>query len=683
LKHFTTITALALSSIGVAMAQSSSINSPSSSTTRITEVESEDIVITATKSVRKVSDAPVKTEVVTAKQIEQSHYRDLEEVLESLPGVSFRASTGREGSSAVLQGLSEDHVLVLIDGIAPLEKSSAGFDLRQISADEIERVEVVKGGASALYGSQAIGGVINVITKKSEKKTKVNVSVQSGYQTDNDIDGNEEIPENIRASISGQVDLGRLNKKLGYKFSGSRREQKPFDLDKNTITQDGSTFTKYNAAAAFDVQGQSSKTSAKFSFYSEESKSVGAIETPIGGFLPREGASDYQSYSYTLIHDRDLTELSSLKATAHYSETDDELVLADDPSTAYPELLKTSKQDQVKTQLEWSTLYNNHYEILVGASFSRNTLDQTSVSQTGSTIVSKPEIDGEDRSSTDIFTQHSLVYDQFEATLGVRGQRDSDFGEHFSPKISVRYSPQLSSLFDTNIRASVGTGYRVPSLKERYYVLDHRSFADYIVQGNTDLQPEKSLSYQLGAEVFSGKKWNVHVNGFLNKVDDMIDFRETQGNGVDRIFLYQNYKEVQSAGVELSSSIRLLNKLTFSQDWTYSEILNKENDFLVPLRPKSVYRSNLSYDWSDRFQTIATWQFKSDQFTDEDNTNVAKGYGTIDFKLNYQVQKQTQLFFGIDNVSDIRRDAARDGESSLEQKPIYGRYIYVGINLKG
>ena len=139
-----------------------------------------EVVVTGTRTDKLVSDAPVKTELLTKQAIEERHYKSAAEALEDLAGVSLVEDVRRPGQSALLQGLGEEHVLVLVDGVPQAQTAAAGYDLSQISTESIERIEVIKGAASALYGSEAMGGVIHVITKKPEGQVRVHADLQTG-----------------------------------------------------------------------------------------------------------------------------------------------------------------------------------------------------------------------------------------------------------------------------------------------------------------------------------------------------------------------------------------------------------------------------------------------------------------------------------------------------------------------
>ena len=138
------------------------------------------VVVTATRTEKALVDVPVRTEVVTRDQIERSHAQDLKQALEAVPGLMLKRIHGKSGYSVWLQGMDSDRVLVLLNGEPVSASTGSSVDLTQISATEIERIEIIKGASSALYGSAAMGGVINVISRRKEKPVSLSLTLDGG-----------------------------------------------------------------------------------------------------------------------------------------------------------------------------------------------------------------------------------------------------------------------------------------------------------------------------------------------------------------------------------------------------------------------------------------------------------------------------------------------------------------------
>ncbi|MFP5305204.1 MAG: TonB-dependent receptor plug domain-containing protein, partial [Gammaproteobacteria bacterium] len=182
----------------------------------------ETIVVTGTRTAHRLGDAPVDVQLITAADIRNSGARDLAELLAREGGVYATRVAGR-GSEIEIQGLSSEHVLVLVDGRRMIGRIDGAIDLTRLRLDSIERVEIVKGPSSALYGADALGGVVNVITRRDG-------SGGSALTLRGDGDGNAEVFGNAG---------WQLGKRLGGRLSGGRFRLESYDLDERTVGRDG------------------------------------------------------------------------------------------------------------------------------------------------------------------------------------------------------------------------------------------------------------------------------------------------------------------------------------------------------------------------------------------------------------------------------------------------------------
>lgn len=646
-----------------------------------------DIVITGTKTKRALVDAPVKTEVIKQKEISENHFDSLEEAITVLPGVNLQANTGRAGSSAIIQGLGDRHVLIMIDGVPVLQRSSSGFDLSQIATDNIQQVEVIKGGASSLYGSQAIGGVINIITKKPSEKTTYAIDMKSGA-FNGKATTKEELPATFKASIAGKV-----FKKSRFSFNFSHRQRGQYDLDPSTITQDSNSFNKDNTSFIFYKELKNkSDFKVSYTFMDESNFQVSSAATP-DGFAARNNFGEAQSQSLTLAYQRSLGKDSQLKLTANTKKVAESLILGDDPITKETESLTESEQTENRLEAQWDTLVADSHLITSGLVYKDESLNQINTTQSGSASLVNNDVDQKSTVSSEVYIQDNIMLENFEVTPGLRIQQNKGFGRHSSATVNAIYSAQWLKNHQTKIRASVGTGYRTPSLKERFYMLDHRALANYIVQGQNKLSPETSIGYQLGIELVKKKTYSFHVNAFLNQVNQLIDVKELGKNDAGILeYKYINHDQVQSYGTEVSFNYQVSPKFHTEQEFTYTETKNTLTGLLLPRRPLYNYNLRLKYDISSKIKAINSLRYKSAQFSDEKNRFVTPSYMLVDLKLNYKWNPNTTIYLGANNIFDEVRNAAIDsagsssffsqGDTFVDNRPILGRFIYLGLNLK-
>lgn len=635
------------------------------------------IVIKSFNNDRLSSTAPVKTEVVNSGTIRRNHLNDVSQVLDNIPGITLQGLTGRLGRSAVIQGLGDDQVLVLIDGIPQLQTSSSGYDLTQIAANDIESVEVIKGGASSLYGSQAIGGVINIVTKKPTDKLQYFFDMRDSMTAEEQATNNISVPNVINTNISGS-----FYKFLNYKLSYGYRHQDAIDLDESTLTQDSGKTERQNASVYLSKKFKKNEVFLDYRFINE-TLGLQTAQPTINGYKPYMNDSATQTQSVTLGLNSKFGEVSKSKIYAHYSQISDQLNLNDDLSTPYSENLKNADLNTVMMEGQTDTSFFNDQITTLGFMYRYQFLDQlnqvnTAIDQTNKNT----EVDQKNMTSFESYLQHSVVFNKLEVTPGVRFQYDSNFGENQSPSINFLYSPQILSDKKTNIRGSIGTGYRVPSLKERFFLMDHRSIGNYIINGAENLNPERSISYQLGLEVIDSQKFSFHINGFLNNVNGMIGVVSQTDSSGTTIFTYDNINEVLSRGVEVSTKINFFDKkLDLEQDLTLTKTDNLSNDLEAPFRPRAIYKARIRYSSNSKIDFIGLFRYLSGIYTDLENTQVSPAYSVLDLKLNYKYSKQMHLYAGIDNVLNETRNPALDGTFIVtDNRPAMGRLYYMGLN---
>lgn len=645
----------------------------------IDEVEVlEPIVITGSKKGRALSDSPVKTELVQKEIIEQNHLSDLSQVLDNIPGITLQNLTGRMGSAAVIQGLSDERVLVLIDGVPQLQVSSSGYDLSQIAANDIQSVEVTKGASSALYGSQAMGGVINIITKKPTDKTKYFIDGKNTYTASEQIEGVRAVPNFVNTTLSGKaLDL------FLYKISFGQRFQGPIDLDETTLAQDMGETERYNLSSSITKKINKQQSLSFDTLFIDETLNLLTTQPTGSGFVPRQNASRSRTQNITAAHNYNFLDGSNLRTTLFFSQIKDELTLNDDPNTPYTENLKSADLNTLMAESQLDTSFVQGHETTLGLQYRYQYLDQINQTQNSTSANRNTEVDDQGMWSVESYAQHNMKVKKLEITPGLRGQYDSGFGVQASPSLNFFYKPNIFESIKTNFRSSVGVGYRVPSLKERFFLMDHRSLAGYIIEGSEDLNPERSLSYQLGIELIKSQSFTFHINGFFNQVRGMIGVAQTTGRDGNLIFNYENMDQVHSRGLEVSSSFKPLKNLTIEQDVTLSKTENVNGSFEVPLRPRTLYKFRGYVQASSKFLISLLFRFQSDEFLDIANETISPSFSALDLKFNYKHNKKYNLYAGVDNLFDETRSAAQDGQLMFQDnRPIMGRQFYVGLNFQ-
>jgi outer membrane receptor for ferrienterochelin and colicins len=641
--------------------------------------DDQDIIVLSTLEEEQLKDTAVKTEVIGKDFIKKNNLKSMTEVIERLPGVILEENTGRSGASAVMQGLGQDQVLVMIDGVPQMQTTSSGFDLTQLNTDEIEKIEVIKGGSSALYGSHAIGGVINILTNKGNtKKFKVTLDALLGNSSDQ-----EEPNSYVAAALSTPV-----TSKSSLKVNVSRNDKSSTDLDARSLNRDGSDSETINGKALFRyVFNRDSHAFLQYRYNQQKTLNIDSVRTVSGGFSRRDNFGEVKGETYVAGGKVSFGN-SSIRLNTQYEDTSEVLDLLNDPSDTNKFTIVEAEQVGLRSELVYEKIIGDFGSVSVGAVIQNETLKQVSRDGISTGVVTETvSIDDKKRNTVDVYTQSEIfIGDNIEIAPGVRFQKDSRFSSNVSPKINTKFSLKEKFGFLPSFRFSVGTGYRTPSLKENYYVLDHRSIGNYIVTGNENLVPEESVSYQAGMELSKGKAVSLYSNLFLNKLENMIDRVEAAPQGGSRQFQMVNFDKVETRGVELSAKIRAIDRISLGVDYSYTESINERTGLQLPNRPKSVFNLNASYDFTDNLDMVANYRFLGDQFVDTSNTLVSSNYTTFDMKMNYKVSRTFKLYWGMNNVFNVTREGLPDGVTQDEEirdaRPVVGRYAYLGVSFE-
>ncbi|HEY9594657.1 MAG TPA: TonB-dependent receptor [Spirochaetia bacterium] len=506
------------------------------------------ITVTGTKTPEEITQTPVQTQVIDKKEIEQSGSDTLGDVLASA-GLQF-AENGM-GSYTALQGMSGDRVLFLIDGRRVTGRVSNNLVESQIPAGSIERIEVIRGPQSALYGSDALGGVINIITKKPSDRASIDFSIE-----------NESLlptPDGAspawKAILRGQTLSSTVNVPIGPVFNKlfvSANQSFPY-LDSQGI----SLYPDYLQGEA-DLDSQASPTdSTHLSWGGNYSFNREDIHTSSGGSLDRidtQRGGAYVTGKWTVDAAQDAS------ATVYYNHFERS-------KQQYTSLLDLwggngdESEDYVGADLQYNRSFGENNEACLAASYAFDTAQKYDVQNSAT----------ESRHTVSLVVQD----EQFEENVysvvgGLRGEYSTDYGWFFTPKIS-----SMIYLADgLRILPSIAVGYRAPNFLELY--LDSAKDV-YHKYGNPDLQPEKSVGGNLGFE-WRIDAMTLQVNAFHSELWDEIvyDYTDQYDEVGRQIIVKENLARSANTGADLDWSVaflgfleaRLVYSYLFAWDWT-------------------------------------------------------------------------------------------------------------------
>ena len=657
------------------------------------------IVVTATRSDRALSDAPVAVQVLSRQKLDDNHAHTLKEALALLPNVYLREVHGKTGYEVSMQGFSGDQVLVLIDGLPITASTGSTVNLNQYLNMDIEQIEIVQGAASAQFGSAAMGGVINIITKPI-RATKAHITTEiatNGKQnpSGNSIDANKRY---VEASIEGALDKAN---RLHARLSGSYLDNAGLSIDNEAWPRlkDASEQSQISARLSYTPDGlnnssnsnndstdkrmfNNSKYWLEASHYKEDDVSrFNYYVAP--RYLTQQRDEDITKQRFSIGARTDITPADADGARSNTYKLSGQALYEDYQSNSTTKTQQTITSDratdistalaQAQLDLPALMLSDKHIHLLqVGGQVQQDKLKQTK------NKINELIRDDVSRDVGEIYLQDDwLIGDNWEVLSGIRYQNDEDFGDHVAPKVAFKYNHLDSNGRDHILRASIGSGYRVPNLKERYYVFDHSNLG-YKVLGNPDLQPETSTSYQVGYQGQLSDRLNITVNGFYNDIDDLIQTDEDNASFEGNIAVYE-YKNVDSAktyGGDIGVDWQLDERAKLQASYAYINTHNDVTDTELTYKPNHKVMLALDYHITDKLQLIPRLNYESEQLVSTSEQSYSPSWWTLDTKLNYDASRNLSLYGAINNIFDVQRDIT----NTSDYRPIDNREWLLGAS---
>lgn len=555
----------------------------------------EEVVVTGTGTEHYLKDAPVQTEVITRRALEQFQARSMEELLAGLsPSLTFH--DGSMGSHIQLNGLNNDYILILIDGKRMNGDVGGQNDLNLLNPANIERIEIVKGAASSLYGSDAIAGVINIITKKHHDKTEFTSTSRVGAYGD------------VRESASLGLTIGQVKSMTGVNFHHTDGWRNT-DLQWNQQQlKPGSTMKTVNRSTNYTLtENLDWNVNDRLSLTASGSYYERWVVRPHGpwSYLPNDFY--YRNYGFVAGGKYRLGKRNYLTADLSYDrygyfydyklQEVTDYFKDGDRITYFPgQRIKQSVQRQVLGQAKGVFYIGDRHLLNTGFEYLYNHLE------------SPHHIDG-DRAS--VYTLAAYAQEEWTAaddvvlTAGARGTVHKETGFNLSPKIAVLYNKG-----DFRLRASYALGYKSPTVKELYYnytaTLGGGSLTAY--HGNKDLKAQTSQYASVGVE-YAGRKFQASVTAYANFLRNMIELAEinlTAEEKLDEIEkskMYLNLTQARIWGVDFTFNYQPVQILTVSGGYSFSDpraqYPDQGADYMkyIPIDATSQHNATLNASW--------------------------------------------------------------------------------------
>ena len=590
-----------------------------------------EITITATRIATPQEKSPTSTTVITREEIEQSQQHMVVDVLHAQPGVAVAAS-GQPGTvtGVFLRGANNNQTLVLVDGIRVNSPFNNQYDFSQLPVDNVERIEILRGPQSTLYGSEAAGGVINIVTKRG-------TCLPTGWL------------ETEYGSFNTSITKGSFADSFG-KFSiatdGSYARS-----DNDRLNSDYQQF-HFGGHARYDFSDRFSATLLANYFHNDDGVPGDIFtddptarlktESYLFGLILNADPTDWWNAKLKLSYAREQGNYDQPTNAANYGVSDFSQTVAQRNQVDFQNVFKLSEQH---TFLIGGTVENNSGNLT--DDYTDPAFSYTNNSALAKTINTYSAYAQYDFKPTERVT----------LTAGGRVDDSDSFGTHGTYHFGGRFTAPAT---ETIFRATVGTGFRAPSISDLYYP----GFS------NPKLKPEESVGWDAGFEQpLLQNKLRFGATFFHNNFDNLIQY---VGNP---FFAPENVARARVFGVESFVAWQVLTNLTARASYTWTDTEDLSTGAELVRRPE--HSGSLSLDWRilPKLDATATAQFigpRSDNDYYTSSTAVLSAYTKLDLALRWQVQKHLEIFARVENLTD-------EHYQEVFGYPALGRGFYGGL----
>ena len=659
----------------------------------ISNTKLEEVVVTATKTLRQLSTLPMPAKLITKEEIAKSSSTKLSDILDDQPGIFIVPDFGG-GNGIQIQGLDSQYTLLLLDGSPIIGRQSGTLDLDRISIGNIEQVEIIKGSSSSLYGTDALGGVVNLITSKAKDSISAEASYKISTFNTNDI----------------SVNLGKISQNgdnLNFYFNSFNSNG--YDLNDDPILNTVEPYKSYTGFLRHNFKKNKWSYFSSVRIYNEN----------------QDFRLDENSYGKNIINEL------GINSSINYIKNKNYKLIFENYYTNYKNdeefrLNQNSieesffNQSLFKSELRSIYTINKKNTLTFGLGFysellKRNNFNREEVSQ----------------NSFNYFVQYEgFIFENTNYVFGARYDQYDEYESEFSPRFAIR--TQINDNISSKI--SIGKGFKTPDYRQLYFNFSNSSSGYSVIGFNSakeiisnlqslgqisnliisqdefegKLKPETSISFNLGFNIKTNKSTVFDINFFRNQISNLIDYKiiASKVNG-QSIFSYYNLNKVYTQGIEFNSTSTVFNDIEISIGYQFLEA--KDNDsknqikngevfarmtpssptfqikpkdyFGLYNRSKHNFNLKISYAFKDYFDIYFKSKYRSKYgLSDSNGNNLLDDFddfvesnliSDISISKNY---KNYILTFGVENLFDY---------TDRENIPNYpGRIIYSKLNIK-
>ncbi len=572
-------------------------------------------VITANRTAEERKDSTAAVTVFTRADIDRLQPVNVADLLGRVQGVQIQQSGGRGSTTGVfIRGTKTAQTLVLIDGVRVGSASSGGASLQHLNLEQIERVEVLRGARSAVYGSDAIGGVIQIFTRRSAGE-----GLQGRVRL---AAGNKGVWERS-AGVSGGDENTRFN------LSASLDEMTGFDRTHNSYSSDADHDAYRNKAISFSLSHVfNEQFSAGVNVLDQRGKTE--YDNPFGRF-------DMNTFTSFAAQPYDEYAVSSTSVFAELQANEQltsrlELGHSEDKGSSYDKLFAGRDDfDTYRDSVAWLNTFslNTQHTVLAGVDYTKDKLHSTE------------DYEKDSRWNQAVFIQHSYKGEVFGTELGLRHDKNQQFGSENTWNAALSLPVGQSNEFVL----SYAEGFRAPTFNDLYYPM----------YGNPNLKAEKSKSYELQLRSQLADTVRLETSIYQTKIRDQIQ--------------YQANNDLRNVEARINGFEASLQHEVFAAQGALNLSLVDSRDRKTGHQLPRIAKRTLSYDLDKQFGAFGvggTWRLASKSFNDAKNNQQIAGFGTMDVRGSWQATQDLGVDLRLANIFDkgyTRAMYSYDGES--------------------
>ncbi|RXK00649.1 TonB-dependent receptor [Arcobacter sp. CECT 8989] len=652
------------------------------------------LVTTATKTKKNIDGVSASVIVVTKEDIEKISASTLKDVFEKIPSINaqyarFPHPSSKSKAAISIRGVGANGTLMLLDGKRLSAETENPYEMNRIPASMIERIEIVKGSMSTLYGSDAIGGVINIITKKI---TEAQTAIDLKYGLNKKGDAKQ---KNFNFTTIGKNDY------FNYKVFGSIIDEETFTKRKNyTQTavnpQTGAiiganpqngvsgkedvTFIDDATVLSFGTRLEKNLTDnllagIDFNYFKEEREGIylGNAKFSGGGLIKNTPILSKDnnkridvSTDFEYQANKDLA--TNLKFYRSYYKKRNETTPVNFTGPVNKKFSANVTIDNVESTTTY--LLNDSNILTFGAEYRKETRDSSAINPNPSS----DDFITKEVTYKSLFLQDEIeITDSLNATLGAR----YDHISNADSKVTFQAGAVQKLNDNTSLRVNYSQGFRAPDTAELFVVApvfkDGKRFGSDVIFGpkttTYDLKPEKSQSFEIALSN-NFNKLSSEIVAFHTNIKDKIEL-VSYGAGAGKYYTSENLDKVEINGLELRLDYDFTNYLNSNFNLTYLDTEDKTLNKELTFTPDISASLGIDYKVTNSLNTNLSLRYIGEQYTNSQNSEKTEDYTLVDLGLNYKINKTASVYGGIDNIFDKEVDEELGVNA--------GTYTYIGF----